>query len=74
MIDNQTLKSKLKKELKQLKLTEKQEDLIVKELNYLSDLLIDVYIYETKDKKVTAGVAVNINQMGTFGERSEFNE
>lgn len=48
MIDNATLKAKLKKELKKLKLTSEQEDILVKELNYLSNLLIDIYIDKTK--------------------------
>jgi len=54
MIDNQILKTKLKKELKSLKLTDKQEDVVVKELNYLSNLLIDIYIDKTKknNKKI----------------------
>ena len=51
MIDNEILKTKLKKELRKLKLSEEQEDIIVKELNYLSTLLIDVYIKETKNGK-----------------------
>ena len=51
MLDNKILKSKLKKQLKQLKLTEEQEEVIVKELNYLSNLLIDVYIKKTEDGK-----------------------
>lgn len=48
MIDNEILKKKLTKELKQLKLTTEQEDVVVKELNYLANLLIDIYIYKTK--------------------------
>ena len=48
MIDNELLKTKLKKELKELNLNEEQEEVMVKELNYLSNLLIDVYIKETK--------------------------
>ncbi len=49
MIDNEVLKEKLKKELKTLKLTKEQEEIVVKELNYLSNLLIDLYIQETKN-------------------------
>lgn len=48
MIDNDTLKSRLKKELKVLNLTEQEEELMVKELNYLSNLLIDIYLIKTK--------------------------
>lgn len=48
MIDNEILKTKLKKELKKLKLTDEQEDIIVKELNYLSNLMIDIYLDKTK--------------------------
>ena len=51
MIDNQILKTKLKQELKPLKLTEEQEIIVVKELNYLANLLIDVYIDKTKETK-----------------------
>jgi hypothetical protein len=47
MIDNEILKAKLKKQLKCLKLTTDQEDIVVKELNYLSNLLIEIYIKET---------------------------
>ena len=49
MIENEELKAKLKKELKALKLNPEQEDQIVKEINYLSNLLIDIYIQETKN-------------------------
>lgn len=48
MIDNDTLRNKLKKELKILNLTEQDEELMVKELNYLSNLLIDIYLIKTK--------------------------
>lgn len=48
MIDNEILKKKIAKELKLLKLTVQQEDLVVSELNYLSNLLIDIYIEKTK--------------------------
>lgn len=49
MIDNQTLKEKLKKELKALNVTEEQEEIMVKELNYLSNLLIDIYVMKSKE-------------------------
>jgi hypothetical protein len=48
MIDNEILKKKISNELKKLKLTSEQEDIIVRELNYLSNLLIDIYIDKTK--------------------------
>lgn len=48
MIDNDILKKKISNELKKLKLTCEQEDIIVRELNYLSNLLIDIYIDKTK--------------------------
>jgi len=48
MIDNEILKAKIAQELKILKLTEEQEDVVVKELNYLSNLLIEIYIEKTK--------------------------
>ena len=49
MIDNEVLKAKLKKELKSLNLTNEREDLLVKEINYLSNLLIEIYIKETQN-------------------------
>lgn len=48
MVDNEILKKKITKELKKLKLTDEQEDVVVKELNYLSNLLIEIYIEKTK--------------------------
>jgi len=48
MIDNDILKAKIAKELKKLKLTNEQEDVVVRELNYLANLLIDIYIDKTK--------------------------
>lgn len=48
MLDNAILKKKIQKELKKLKLDQKQEDGMVRELNYLSDLLIEVYLRKTK--------------------------
>jgi hypothetical protein len=55
MLDNKTLKAKLKKELKSINLKERDEEILVGELNYLSNLLIDIYIRETKnDKRKTA--------------------
>jgi len=48
MVDNDILKAKLKAQLKCLKLTEEQEEIVVKELNYLSNLLIDIYIEKSK--------------------------
>lgn len=49
MLDNETLRKKIKRELKLLKLNETQEDRIIKELNYLSNLLVEVYIKKTKN-------------------------
>ena len=49
MLDNKILKEKIREELKSLKLNESQKDVIVKELNYLSDLLIDVYLLKSKN-------------------------
>lgn len=51
MIENEILKAKLKKQLRKLRLSEEQEDIVVKELNYLSNLLIDIYIKETQNGK-----------------------
>lgn len=48
MVDNTILKTKIKKQLKELKLKPAEEDLVVKELNYLSNLLIDIYISKSK--------------------------
>lgn len=53
MIDNDILKEKIGRELKQLNLTPEQEDTVVKELNYLANLLIDIYI--SKTSKVQEG-------------------
>jgi len=49
MLENQILKSKLNKQLKKLKLSEEQKEQVVRELNYLSNLLIDIYIKETQN-------------------------
>lgn len=51
MIDNEILKAKLRKQLKRLGLTPEKEEVVVKELNYLSNLLIDIYIKETQNDK-----------------------
>jgi len=51
MVDNEVLKAKLKTELRRLNLTVEEEDLMVRELNYLSNLLIDIYIKETQYDK-----------------------
>jgi len=51
MLDNEILKAKLKKELKVLSLSPEEENKIVGELNYLSNLLIDIYIKETQNAK-----------------------
>lgn len=42
MIDNEVLKVRLKDDLRRLKLTAEQEEQLVKELNYLSNLLLDI--------------------------------
>lgn len=49
MVDKAILKAKLKKELKALKLSPEQKDQMVSELNYLSNLLIDIYLKKTKN-------------------------
>ena len=51
MVDNEILKTRLKKQLRELKLSNEQEEVVVKELNYLSNLLIDIYIIKTKNDK-----------------------
>jgi len=48
MLDNEILKKKVGKELKDLKLDKKQKDIMVNELNYLSNLLIEVYLKKTQ--------------------------
>jgi hypothetical protein len=50
MLDNEILKEKLKTDLKKLNLSKDEEEIIVRELNYLSNLLIDIYINKTKKK------------------------
>jgi len=48
MIDNEILKKKIENELRKLKLTEQQEEIVVKEINYLANLLIEIYLDKTK--------------------------
>lgn len=48
MIDNKLLKTKLRKELQELKLDVEKEEILVGELNYLANLLIDIYINKSK--------------------------
>jgi len=49
MIDNEVLRKKLQTKLKKLKLSEGEKNSMVKELNYLSDLLVEVYIQKTQN-------------------------
>jgi hypothetical protein len=51
MVDNEILKRKLKKQLKHLHLDKDEERVVVGELNYLSNLLIDIYIKEKQNDK-----------------------
>jgi len=51
MVDNDTLKKKLADELKRLKLSDRQQEIMVRELNYLANLLIDVYVKGVKNGK-----------------------
>lgn len=44
MIDNSTLKFKLENQLAKLKLSEEEKEKLIAELNFLSNLLIDVYL------------------------------
>lgn len=44
MVDNKTLKTRVAPKLKRLGLTEEQQDQLIKELNYISDLVIDSYL------------------------------
>lgn len=44
MVDNKTLKARVAPKLKGLGLTEEQQDQLIKELNYISDLVIEGYL------------------------------
>lgn len=44
MLSNEKLKEKLKNKLKELSLEPEQEERLVRELNYFSQLIIDVYL------------------------------
>lgn len=44
MLSNEELKEKLKNKLKELSLESEQEERLVRELNYFSQLIIDVYL------------------------------
>lgn len=44
MVDNETLEKRLKPQLKLLNLSEDEQQQLIKELNYISDLLIDGYV------------------------------
>jgi heme oxygenase len=46
MLEKDTLKAKLKKQLNSLNLDSEKEDKIVSELNYLSSLIVDLYSME----------------------------
>lgn len=53
MVENKVLKARLAPLLKRLMLSEEEQEKIVKEINYLSDLLIDNYLAKkalSKDK------------------------
>lgn len=50
MLDNEVLRKKIHRELKRLDLDESKEAIMIKELNYLSSLLIEVYVKETQHK------------------------
>ena len=43
MVDNSVLEVKLARDLKSLNLSEDQQRQVVKEINFLADLLIDLY-------------------------------
>lgn len=50
MLDNEILKKKIYKYIRPLKLKKAEEDKVVKELNYLSNLLIEVYIDKSQNE------------------------
>jgi len=78
MIENEILKAKIKTQLKALRLNEEQEGVVVRELNYLANLLIDIYMKETEmvankkmketqepgEETVLQLLAGNVNQIG----------
>lgn len=44
MIENEILKTKLKDKINKLNINEKAKNALIEELNYLSNLLIDIYL------------------------------
>lgn len=55
MVDNDTLKVRLMPHLKPLKLSSPEEEQMVRELNYLANLIIDGYLRKKKyGKRQTA--------------------
>jgi hypothetical protein len=51
VVDNKILKARVAPKLRNLGLSEEQKDQLIKELNYLSDLVIDGYLARKAAKK-----------------------
>lgn len=52
MLPNEKLKEKLKFKLNNLKIKPEQEDSLIREINYLSDLIVDIF-YKQNDYRKT---------------------
>lgn len=53
MVDNEILKRRLSKHLASLDLNDKDKDRIVRELNYLSSVIIDGYLEKKNGQRQT---------------------
>lgn len=52
MVDSKKLREKLQKHLNQLNLTEEEKDMLVAELNYLSNSLIEICLQKERKKLI----------------------
>ena len=46
MLNNEALKARIKKQLNSLNLDSEKEDKLVRELNYVSSIIVDLYLTE----------------------------
>ena len=53
MVSDDTLKQKLKIQLKNFHLNEDDENTLVREINYFSNLIIDIYLSKKNDNRKT---------------------
>ena len=49
MLNNEALKARIKKQLNSLNLDSEKEDKLVRELNYVSGLVIELYLIEKEN-------------------------